>query len=310
MRIHRLAATALAITAVATLAPAPAEAHGSPTTPISRTAACASGGEDTGSAACQAARKANGGGFGKFDNLRIADVGGKDRQVVPDGQLCSGGLAAFRGLDLPRDDFPATKVTGGKTLTIRYRATIPHAGEFRIFLTRPGYDPSRRLTWDDLGSKPLAAVTDPNLSDDGSYVMKAKLPQGRTGRHILYIVWETSSTPDTYYSCSDLAFPAAAKAAPAATPKAAVKTTGPTPLPEVTTPVIRTTTAAPAVVKATAAPRATPTGSHQAQAIRPVSNTSKVTLGHWIVAGALLVGLAAIASAGAGVLLRKRRENR
>ena len=62
-------------------APGTARAHGSPTTPISRTAACADGGAETGSAACRAARKANS-GSGNFDNLRIADVGGRDRQVV------------------------------------------------------------------------------------------------------------------------------------------------------------------------------------------------------------------------------------
>ena len=296
MRIHRLAAAALAVTAVAALAPVRAEAHGSPTTPISRTTACASGGQQTDSAACEAARKANGRSFGTFDNLRIAGVNGKDRQVVPDGKLCSGGLAAFRGLDLPRDDFPATKVTSGRTLTIRYRATIPHAGEFRIFLTRPSYDPSRRLTWADLGSKPLAAVTDPAL-EDGAYELKAKLPQ-RAGRHLLYIVWETSSTPDTYYSCSDLSFPAAAK--PAVVTKAAKPPKKKT-----------TTSAAPAIVKATSKPTAATTSPAPApQAIQPVSDNSQVTLGHWIVAGALVVGFGAAVWAGLGGILRRRRENR
>ncbi|MBU2664293.1 lytic polysaccharide monooxygenase [Actinoplanes bogorensis] len=302
MRIDRLAAAALAVTVAALIGGAHrAEAHGSPTTPISRTAACADGGEDTGTAACKAARKANGGGFGKFDNLRIAGVNGKDRQVVPDGKLCSGGLDAFQGLDLPRDDFPATKVTPGKTLTIRYRATIPHAGEFRVFLTGSSYDPSQRLTWDDLGSKPIAAVTDPDLND-GAYLMKAKLPE-RTGRQILYIVWETSSTPDTYYSCSDLVFPAAAPAQPAPTtpattrPAATKATKSPTKAPAVTA-----TSAAPA------APALDPVSAEKAAA-KP-ADTSRVTLGHWIVAGALLLGFGAIAWAGAGTFLRRRRENR
>lgn len=298
MRIHRLAAAALTVAAATALVPAPAQAHGSPTTPISRTAACASGGEETGSQACKAARAANGQSFGKFDNLRIADVNGKDRQVVPDGKLCSGGLPAFGGLDLPRDDFPATKVTAGKTLTVRYRATIPHAGEFRLFLTKAGYDPGKRLTWDDLGSKPLATVTDPAL-EDGAYEMRAKLP-ARTGRHILYIVWETSKTPDTYYSCSDLVFPAAA-AKPAVT-KAAKPTRSAAPA------VVKATTKPPAVKPASSAPATAP-ATATAQAIRPVSDTS-VTLGHWIVAGALVLGFGAVAWAGVGAMARRRRENR
>ncbi|GAB2574951.1 hypothetical protein Aab01nite_15010 [Paractinoplanes abujensis] len=306
MRIDHLAAGALAVAAATALSPTAAHAHGAPTTPISRTAACAAGGEETGSAACKAARKANGGGFGTFDNLRIANVGGKDRQVVPDGKLCSGGLADFQGLDLARDDFPATKVTSGQTLKINYRATIPHAGEFRVFLTKPSYDPGQRLTWDDLGSKPLATVTDPDL-DDGAYRLEATLPE-RTGRHMLYIVWETSKTPDTYYSCSDLVFPEKVAAQPSVTKAAKVTqppsrkpTTGPTTGP--TTPTTRPT--AEAGPETSEAPPA---------ALNPVSiqknDTSKVTLGHWIVAGALLVGFVTVAWAGTGAFLRRRRENR
>src|SRR5690242_10250757 len=123
----------------------PAFAHGAPTTPISRSAACAAGGGTaTGTAACKAARTANGGPFGTFDNLRVPDVDGNDRKFVPDGELCSGGLDKFKGLDIARDDFPSTTVTGGRSLTIRYRATLPHAGSFRIYLTRPGYDPAKK----------------------------------------------------------------------------------------------------------------------------------------------------------------------
>ncbi|MGK5685528.1 lytic polysaccharide monooxygenase [Actinoplanes sp. URMC 104] len=303
MRLHRLAAAVLSAAAAIALAPAaPAGAHGSPTTPISRTAACASGGEQTGSAACRAARKANGGDFGRFDNLRIAGVDGKDRQVLPDGELCSGGLDAFRGLDLPRDDFPATKVSAGRTLTIRYRATIPHAGEFRVFLTRATYDPRKPLAWDDLGSKPLVTVTDPAL-DDGAYVLKAKLPQ-RAGRHILYVVWETSSTPDTYYSCSDLSFPAAAAARPA---PPATKPAAPS-----KRPAARATTRAaarPVATTRTTRPPETPRPQDLVSAQRP-GDDDRVTLGHWIVAGALIFGLAAASWATAGALLRRRRENR
>ncbi|MGA5299061.1 lytic polysaccharide monooxygenase [Nucisporomicrobium flavum] len=223
--VRRTAALAVAggIAAAATVLPAaPALAHGAPTSPISRTAACATGGERTGAAACRAARAANGRPFGSFDNLRVPNVGGKDRQYIPDGNLCSGDLPEFQGLDLPRADWPATKVTAGATLPIRYAGTIPHEGTFRVYLTRAGYDPARPLGWGDLGD-PILTVTDPPLRD-GSYRMTAKLPKDRTGRHVLYTVWETSSTPDTYYSCSDLVISApvavaAAKPVKKATPK-------------------------------------------------------------------------------------------
>jgi len=225
--VRRTAALAVAggIAAAVTMFPAlPALAHGSPTLPISRTAACASEGTEPDLPACQAALAANGGRFGRFDNLRVPNVNGNDQDVIPDGRLCSGNLPDFRGLDLARTDWPTTKMTAGSTLSIRYVGTIPHAGTFRVYLTKQGYDPKQPLGWGDLAAKPILTVTDPPLTD-GSYRMRAKLPKDRTGKHVLYVVWQTSSTPDTYYSCSDLQIKAPAPAVvaatkPAATPKA------------------------------------------------------------------------------------------
>jgi chitin-binding protein len=37
---------------------------------------------------------------------------------------------------------------------------------------------------------------------NGTYTMSGTLPAGRTGRHLIYTVWQTN--PDTYYSCSDV----------------------------------------------------------------------------------------------------------
>ncbi|MGN9757806.1 lytic polysaccharide monooxygenase auxiliary activity family 9 protein [Streptomyces sp. SD31] len=210
MRSHR---TALAATAVTPLlltvwATGPAHAHGAPTDPVSRVYGCSpDGGSASRSAACRAAVASNGQPFTAWDNLRIANVNGRDRQVVPDGQLCSGGLPAYRGLDLARADWPTTRLTPGTTLTMRYVSTIPHTGTFKLYLTKPGYDPTKPLTWSDLPEKPFAQVSDPALTD-GAYRIRATLPSDRAGRHVLYTIWQNSSTPDTYYSCSDVVFPA------------------------------------------------------------------------------------------------------
>jgi predicted carbohydrate-binding protein with CBM5 and CBM33 domain len=310
VRIRRLAAVSGAL-AVAALVPAlPASAHGAPTTPISRTAACAAGGGTaTGTAACKAARKANGGPFGTFDNLRVPNVNGDDRKFVPDGKLCSGGLPGFQGLDLPRDDFPSTPVTSGEKLRVKYVATLPHEGTFRIYITKAGFNPKKRLKWDDLGGSPIATVKDPPLRD-GSYVMSAKLPK-RTGRHILYIVWQTSSTVDTYYSCSDLVFaPAAPPAAPAAastTPKPRASTKSST-----GRAAGQTTGRTDSKASGQTTPKAAgaPAPPVDARNIVPLGDESRVTLGHQIVAGALLLAALVVLVAGLGGILRKRRENR
>ncbi|GGX05694.1 lytic polysaccharide monooxygenase auxiliary activity family 9 protein [Streptomyces lomondensis] len=206
---HRTALAAAFVTALLLplWAAGPARAHGAPTDPVSRVVACSpEGGDRAGSAACRAAVAANGAPFTAWDNLRVANVAGRDRQVIPDGKLCSGGLPAYRGLDLARADWPATEVAPGATLTMRYVSTIPHTGTFRMYLTKPGYDPAGPLSWADLPERPFAEVTDPALTD-GAYGMKVTLPSDRAGRHVLYTVWQNSSTPDTYYSCSDVVFP-------------------------------------------------------------------------------------------------------
>ncbi|EKX63752.1 chitin binding domain protein [Streptomyces ipomoeae 91-03] len=168
---HRAATTAAVATLAAPLllitgAATPALAHGAPTDPVSRVSACSpEGGSLAGSAACRAAIAANGAPFTEWDNLRIAGVNGRDRQVVPDGQLCSGGLAAYKGLDLARADWPSTRLSPGAALDLTYRSTIPHTGTFKLFLTKPGYDPTEPLKWSDLPEKPFATITDPPLEN-------------------------------------------------------------------------------------------------------------------------------------------------
>jgi chitin-binding protein len=200
------AAAAAAPLLLLSWAAGPAQAHGAPTAPVSRVYACSpEGGEAGRSAACRAAVAANGAPFTAWDNLRVAGVNGRDRQVIPDGRLCSGNLPAYRGLDLARRDWPATRLTPGGRLTMTYASTIAHTGTFRLYLTKPGYDPAKPLTWSDLPERPFARVTDPPLRD-GAYHIGATLPKDRTGRQVLYTVWQNSRTTDTYYSCSDVVF--------------------------------------------------------------------------------------------------------
>ncbi|MFE2608109.1 lytic polysaccharide monooxygenase [Streptomyces mirabilis] len=232
MTAHRTAtAAAVAVAApllLLTWAVGPAQAHGAPTDPVSRVVACSpEGGSNTGTAACRAAIAANGAPFTAWDNLRVAGVGGRDRQVIPDGQLCSGGLPAYKGLNLARADWPSTRMTPGATFTLSYSSTIPHTGTFKLYLSKPGYDPTKPLKWSDLPTKPFATATDPALVN-GAYRIKATLPSDRTGRQMLYTIWQNTSTSDTYYSCSDVVFPAASGGGAAAPTTSSPARTTPT----------------------------------------------------------------------------------
>jgi chitin-binding protein len=133
--------------------------------------------------------------------------------MIPDGELCSAGIERFHGLDLPRADWPATRLTAAARHTFRYRVSIPHRGSFRLYVTRDGYRPTRPLTWSALESKPFLEVRDPPRRD-GAYVFAGRLPRGKTGRHEIYAIWQTSDTPDTYYSCADVTFAAGGERGP------------------------------------------------------------------------------------------------
>ncbi|MET7862350.1 lytic polysaccharide monooxygenase auxiliary activity family 9 protein [Micromonospora taraxaci] len=204
MPVRRLFAVALVVAATVPLTATPAGAHGAPTDPVSRAAACGPEGRYAATSACRAAVKA-GAAVREWDNVRVAAINGRDRERIPDGELCSGGLSAYRGLDLPRTDWPSTELTSGAKFTFRYRTTIEHRGTFRLYVTTADYDPKAPLTWGDLEARPFLTLTDPPVRA-GAYQLAGRLPAGRTGRHLIYTIWQNSSTPDTYYSCSDVVF--------------------------------------------------------------------------------------------------------
>ncbi|MGW7092723.1 lytic polysaccharide monooxygenase auxiliary activity family 9 protein [Streptomyces sp. NPDC054874] len=191
--------------ALAGLASAPAVAHGSLTDPVSRVSACfAEGPESPKSAACRAAVAAGGTqALYDWNGVNIANAAGKHRELIPDGKLCSAANDKFRGLDLPRADWPATAMSAGEH-TFRFRATAPHRGSFELYLTKPGYDPTKPLAWSDLEAKPFAEATDPAL-ENGSYVFDGTVPE-RSGRQLVYTVWQRSDSPEAFYACSDVTF--------------------------------------------------------------------------------------------------------
>ncbi|MEH0927544.1 lytic polysaccharide monooxygenase auxiliary activity family 9 protein [Micromonospora sp. CPCC 205558] len=224
MPVRRFLVTVLVAAATVPVAATPAAAHGAPTDPVSRAAACGPEGRYAATSACRAAIEA-GAAVREWDNVRVAAINGRDRERIPDGELCSGGLSAYRGLDLPRTDWPSTQLTTGAKFTFRYRTTIEHRGTFRLYVTKPDYDPGKKLTWADLESRPFLTLTDPPVRS-GAYQLAGRLPAGRSGRHLIYTIWQNSNTPDTYYSCSDVVFRGAkAAASPSkATPSKATAT--------------------------------------------------------------------------------------
>ncbi|MFJ9539358.1 lytic polysaccharide monooxygenase [Streptomyces sp. NPDC101225] len=198
-----LGAAPLALTALATT---PASAHGTMGDPVSRVSQCyAEGPEHPRSAACKAVVAAGGTqALYDWNGIRIGDAAGQHRKLIPDGKLCSANNEEFKGLDLARADWPATGVKSG-AYTFEYRVTAPHKGTFTVYLTKAGYDPAKPLAWSDLDLEhPVATATDP-VASGGFYTFSGTLPQ-RSGKQLLYAIWQRSDSPEAFYSCSDVTF--------------------------------------------------------------------------------------------------------
>jgi chitin-binding protein len=193
----------LALTA---LTATPAAAHGTMGDPVSRVAQCyAEGPESPKSAACKAAVAAGGTqALYDWNGIRIGDAAGRHQTLIPDGKLCSANNDEFKGLDLARTDWPTTSVKSG-AYTFKYRVTAPHKGTFKVYVTKSGYDPAGPLAWKDLDlDHPVATSTDPSPVN-GFYTFSGTLPQ-RSGKHLLYAIWQRSDSPEAFYSCSDVDF--------------------------------------------------------------------------------------------------------
>lgn len=308
---RRSAAAAVVSTAVlglSGLAVAPAFAHGSMTDPVSRVAGCyAEGPESPKSAACRAAVAAGGTqALYDWNGVNIANAAGKHRELIPDGELCSAGNDKYRGLDLARADWPATSLDSGPH-TFRYKGTAPHRGKFELYVTKDGYDPSKPLKWSDLEAEPFATVVDPGMRN-GDYVFAGTIPE-KSGRHLIYSIWQRSDSPEAFYTCSDVVFgkDGSPTRAPAPTAPTAAPATGheqhaghtatPTTAPETSAPENSAPeSSAPA---APAAPAPAPQGSGSGEELAETGGDAATPY--------LAVGGAAVLAVGAAVLFLTAR---
>ena len=130
---------------------------------------------------------------------------------MKDGQLCSGGNTNFTGFDAPRNDWPLTHLTSGANVDFSYNAWAAHPGWFYVYVTKDGFDPKKTLTWDDMEAQPFLSVDHPPLNGspgtvEANYSWTGQLPANKSGRHIIYMVWQRSDSAETFYSCSDVVF--------------------------------------------------------------------------------------------------------
>ncbi|MGW4379239.1 lytic polysaccharide monooxygenase auxiliary activity family 9 protein [Kitasatospora sp. NPDC004531] len=190
-----------------TFAAGTAGAHGAMFGPASRVAACYAEGPETPKSQVCKDLVADSGTQPLYDwnEVNIASANGQAQQIIPDGHLCSANRDKYRALDWARTDWPATSVTAGAK-TFNFRVTAPHQGVMKLYITNSSYNPTQPLKWSNLDlANPIATFASPRTSDNGYYNVNVNLPN-RTGRQIVYMVWQRTDSPEAFFGCSDVDF--------------------------------------------------------------------------------------------------------
>ncbi|GAA1907217.1 lytic polysaccharide monooxygenase [Streptomyces sodiiphilus] len=172
-----------------------AHAHGYSTSPTSRQLHCAQGTvSDCGSIV--------------WEPQSVEGPKGFPRSGPADGQICSGGNQRFAQLDDPRNgSWPATRLTAGQGYTFSWRFTARHStSEFRYYITRDSYNPSRPLTRADLEPQPFMTVPMGGRQPGQTEHHQGTVPTQKSGKHIILAVWDVADTQNAFYACSDVQF--------------------------------------------------------------------------------------------------------
>ena len=184
--------------------------HGTMETPVSRIYNCfLENPENPKSDACKAAVE-EGGTQALYDwnGVNKGNANDMHREIISDGKLCSAGKELFKGMDLARNDWHTTAITpnGSGNFEFVFIATAPHSTKYyRFYVTEDGYNPLNPLKWSDLEESPFCTITDVTL-ENGRYKMSCPFPQGKSGKHIIYSIWQRDDSPEAFYSCMDVEF--------------------------------------------------------------------------------------------------------
>ncbi|GGM85004.1 lytic polysaccharide monooxygenase [Dactylosporangium sucinum] len=222
MRGALTVATAAA-TLLVTALPEAASAHGSAADPPARAYDCLQRWSNNHQAPemasqdpmCYQAWKADPSAMWNWNGLYREGVKGDHRAAIPDGQLCSAGRTQT-GRYAALDAVGQWKATPkGRNFSVNIFDQAKHGADYvRVYITRQGFDPTKQqLGWGDLelvsqiGSTP-AAKWQP--ADNGLSLSIDVDAGTRTGRHIVYTIWQASHMDQSYYFCSDVDFRAAA----------------------------------------------------------------------------------------------------
>lgn len=189
----------------------PAASHGTATSPPSRQYSCwERWGDDhlnpdmaDTDPMCAQAWQANPNTMWNWNGLLREGMQGQHESRIPDNQLCSGGRAEggrYNSLDVA-GAWHTTPLENN--FTLHYEDTAVHGGDYYwVYVSRQGYD----ATTDSLDWADLERVVSTGVYEPGEAVDIPVSAPGRTGRHVVYVIWQASHLDQTFYSCSDVWF--------------------------------------------------------------------------------------------------------
>ncbi|TXS36041.1 lytic polysaccharide monooxygenase auxiliary activity family 9 protein [Streptomyces sp. OR43] len=185
----------LAVASVSMFATSSASSHGYTDNPISRQKLCANG-------------TVTGCGNIQWEPQSVEGPKGFPAAGPADGAICSAGHGEFAQLDDPRGgNWPATKVSAGQGFSFRWQFTARHAtSDFRYYITKNGWDPTKPLKRSDLEAQPFMTVPYGGQQPPATLTQQGTIPTQKTGKHIILSVWNVADTANAFYSCSDVQF--------------------------------------------------------------------------------------------------------
>ncbi|WP_367129490.1 lytic polysaccharide monooxygenase [Saccharothrix sp. HUAS TT1] len=171
---------------------------------------------------CYKAWQANSSAMYNWNGLLREGVAGNHQAAIPDGQLCSGGMAVdgrYAAFDEPGNWKAADRPS---RFTLNLNDTSSHGADYiRVYATKQGFDPkTQKPRWSD-----LELVGQTGRIPTGTRTPVEVDAPGRSGHHLLFTVWQASHLDQSYYFCSDVNFTDGGQPTTTTTPPTTTTTT-------------------------------------------------------------------------------------